>query len=330
MKAFLFRNLSLNKKFYLLVLLGSLSFYLLAFNLYKKPVKLNIKVTLPVDIVQCSREPQDSSRRSFPKYDKQAQKHSNDKRILVITDKLKKSFSKKILILLDSLKLKYRVSDTVKHLLKFYHTGKDAYSVIIFEKLSTYSKLSSIDFNILKKYCKKFNIGIIGFILNEEDINVFKKQGLTGIINKVNNNYHINNQSPLLRITKGGTLPLVPYITSHLQSNCTLFLSNHTTYDPVTFTHSAHCSIPSPHCILSPIVIDKGLIDGIDKVIFGTDFHFWLHTLIFLDALYLQSRGDLHLPLERHILVDIDDVFVGRQSTRFTRPDVMVTTYEYL
>lgn len=42
-----------------------------------------------------------------------------------------------------------------------------------------------------------------------------------------------------------------------------------------------------------------------------------------LDSLSYLSHGQLSLSLNRMILVDVDDIFVGEKSTRLKRDDVM-------
>lgn len=57
---------------------------------------------------------------------------------------------------------------------------------------------------------------------------------------------------------------------------------------------------------------------------FGSGLKFWLHRLLFLDALSYLSHGQLSISLERYILVDVDDIFVGERGTRLRREDVIV------
>jgi hypothetical protein len=71
--------------------------------------------------------------------------------------------------------------------------------------------------------------------------------------------------------------------------------------------------------------------DGIQRVLFGGGLRFWLHKLLFLDSLSYLSHGQLSLSLQRHLLVDVDDIFVGERGTRLKKDDVVVnTTYRVL
>jgi len=69
---------------------------------------------------------------------------------------------------------------------------------------------------------------------------------------------------------------------------------------------------------------DKGEGDGIRRVLFGAGLKFWLHRLLFIDALSYLSRGRLSVSLKRYILIDIDDIFVGEKGTRLRKSDVEV------
>lgn len=111
-----------------------------------------------------------------------------------------------------------------------------------------------------------------------------------------------------------------------------MFQSNHSTYEPVLLakTRSSE-SIPhlgadaGLHAALHATVVqDLGLHDGIQRVLFGNNLNFWLHKLVFVDAVAFLTGKRLSLPLDRYILVDIDDIFVGKEGTRMKVEDVKV------
>lgn len=70
---------------------------------------------------------------------------------------------------------------------------------------------------------------------------------------------------------------------------------------------------------------DKGDFDGISRVLFGGNLDFWLHRLLFLDAMSYLSMGRISVSLDRYILVDIDDIFVAKKGIRMTADDVTVS-----
>ena len=119
-------------------------------------------------------------------------------------------------------------------------------------------------------------------------------------------------------------------VTSELPGDdWSVFVPNHTTYKPLSFAKTLSSgyleksnSIPETRHITA--IQDQGLFDGIDRVIFGNNFKFWLHRPLFLDALSYLSHGKFSIPLERYILIDIDDIFVGKKGIRMQPDDVQV------
>ncbi|KAF2975299.1 hypothetical protein EK904_005365, partial [Melospiza melodia maxima] len=106
----------------------------------------------------------------------------------------------------------------------------------------------------------------------------------------------------------------------------TVFQSNHSTYEPVLLakTKSAesipHMSVDA--ALHTTVMQDLGLHDGIQRVLFGNNLNFWLHKLVFVDSVSFLTGKRLSLPLDRYILVDIDDIFVGKEGTRMKVEDV--------
>ena len=70
-----------------------------------------------------------------------------------------------------------------------------------------------------------------------------------------------------------------------------------------------------------------GKIDGICRVLFGSDLSFWLHKVLLLDSMSLLSSGRIQTPLIRYILVDVDDIFVGKKGIRMIPSDVHVSQF---
>lgn len=112
----------------------------------------------------------------------------------------------------------------------------------------------------------------------------------------------------------------------------TVFQSNHSTYEPVLLAKT-RSSESMPHlgadaglhaALHTTVVQDLGLHDGIQRVLFGNNLNFWLHKLVFVDAVAFLTGKRLSLPLDRYILVDIDDIFVGKEGTRMKVEDVKV------
>lgn len=138
--------------------------------------------------------------------------------------------------------------------------------------------------------------------------------------------YYVNSETSVARITRtdrtyAGKIP---------GSSWTVFVGNHSTYVPVSLAKistglgSLQTDSIIADGIYAPVILDRGELDGVRRLLFGHGFEFWLHRMLFLDALSFISHGQLSQPLDRYILVDIDDVFMGRSGFRVTYADVMV------
>lgn len=69
-------------------------------------------------------------------------------------------------------------------------------------------------------------------------------------------------------------------------------------------------------------MLDKGLYDGIRRVIFGLTNHHWLNRVLLIDSIEHLSMGRIIRPLDRYIQIDIDDIFVGEKGIRMNQSDV--------
>ncbi|NXW43745.1 NDST4 sulfotransferase, partial [Nyctiprogne leucopyga] len=203
--------------------------------------------------------------------------------------------------------------------------GRGKYTIVIYENILKYVSMDSWNRELLEKYCVEYSVSIIGFHKANENSSPSTK--LKGLPLHLYNNVAlkdcvINPQSPLLRITKAprveeGPLP---------GEDWTVFQFNHSTYQPVLLTE-LQTSRPPPAALpkaalYATVIQDLGLHDGIQRVLFGNNLTFWLHKLIFIDAISFLSGKKLTLSLDRYILVDIDDIFVGKEGTRMNSNDV--------
>nr|XP_034969221.1 bifunctional heparan sulfate N-deacetylase/N-sulfotransferase 4 isoform X2 [Zootoca vivipara] len=203
--------------------------------------------------------------------------------------------------------------------------GKGKYILVIYENILKYTTMDSWNRELLEKYCVEYSVSIIGFHkANENSLSSTKLKGFP--LHLYNNaalqNCLVNPQSPLLHITKAPRVEKGPLPGE----DWTIFQYNHSTYQPVLLTEfqaSKPFPVTLPKASLYATVIqDLGLHDGIQRVLFGNNLNFWLHKLIFIDAISFLSGKRLTLSLDRYILVDIDDIFVGKEGTRMNVKDV--------
>ncbi|XP_067847027.1 bifunctional heparan sulfate N-deacetylase/N-sulfotransferase 4-like [Heptranchias perlo] len=206
-------------------------------------------------------------------------------------------------------------------------TNKDRgrYALVIYENILKYVNMDSWNRELLDKYCMEYNVGMIGFHkANENSLLSSQLKGfpLNLHTNLVLKDCCINPRSTMLHITKAKEIERGPLPGE----DWTVFQSNHSTYEPVLLA-KPRSTENVPHQIADEIlqatvVQDLGLHDGIQRVLFGNNLNFWLHKLIFVDAIAFLSGKKLSLSLERYILVDVDDIFVGKEGTRMNVNDV--------
>ncbi|XP_072873927.1 bifunctional heparan sulfate N-deacetylase/N-sulfotransferase 4 isoform X2 [Chlorocebus sabaeus] len=202
--------------------------------------------------------------------------------------------------------------------------GKGKYTLVVYENILKYVSMDSWNRELLEKYCVEYSVSIVGFHkANENSLPSTQLKGFP--LNLFNNlalkDCFVNPQSPLLHITKAPKVEKGPLPGE----DWTIFQYNHSTYQPVLLTElqtEKSLSSLSSKKLFATVIQDLGLHDGIQRVLFGNNLNFWLHKLIFIDAISFLSGKRLTLSLDRYILVDIDDIFVGKEGTRMNVKDV--------
>lgn len=242
-------------------------------------------------------------------------------------DKGKSSRDQFPVTLINSLPLsRYKIEVAGKSLPVLTNLDKGRYGVIVFENYDKYLHMDKWNRELLDKYCREYSVGIIGFLSPSEETLVGAQ--LKGFPLYVHTNLRLrdatlNAASSVLRLTRAGdtawgALP---------GSDWAIFQHNHSTYEPVEWAQRNHFDyyVGVDEQVQTPqttVIKDHGKLDGIQRVLFGSGMRFWLHRLLFLDALSYLSHGLLSLSLERMMLVDIDDIFVGEKGTRIKPDDV--------
>lgn len=131
----------------------------------------------------------------------------------------------------------------------------------------------------------------------------------------------LNSASPVLRVARAGGVCQGPLPGD----DWSVFDTNHSTYEPVAWAGNKTSGAIDGYIPLTTVIQDRGMYDGIPRVLFGSGLKFWLHRLLFLDSLSYLSKGLLSITLERQVLVDIDDIFVGESGIRMWKEDVHVS-----
>ncbi|KAM6429003.1 bifunctional heparan sulfate N-deacetylase/N-sulfotransferase 4 [Rhynochetos jubatus] len=250
-----------------------------------------------------------------------------DPTILLFVESQYSQLGQDIIAILESSRFQYHmvIAPAKGDIPPLTDNGRGKYTIVIYENILKYVSMDSWNRELLEKYCVEYSVSIIGFHKANENSSPSTK--LKGLPLHLYNNVAlkdcvVNSQSPLLRITKAPRVEKGPLPGE----DWTVFQFNHSTYQPVILTE-LQTSKPPPAALpkaalYATVIQDLGLHDGIQRVLFGNNLTFWLHKLIFIDAISFLSGKKLTLSLDRYILVDIDDIFVGKEGTRMNINDV--------
>ncbi|KAJ6661802.1 hypothetical protein lerEdw1_013324 [Lerista edwardsae] len=319
------RQLELHRLILLLIAFSLISMCFLAYYVTNSP---KIKEPPPLPFSDCSNQhrviiqPQASWRLT-----KLVDNSRTDPVVLVFVESIYSQLGQEIVAILESSRFKYRTEIAPGKGDMPTLTDKDhgRYALIIYENILKYVNLDTWNRDLLDKYCVEYGVGIIGFFkANENSLLSAQLKGFPLFLhsNLGLRDYHINPSAPLLYVTQANEVEQGPLPGD----DWTVFQSNHTTYEPVLMA-STKSSESIPHLTMhralhATVVQDLGLHDGIQRVLFGNNLNFWLHKLIFVDAIAYLTGKRLCLTLDRYILVDIDDIFVGKEGTRMKVSDV--------
>ncbi|XP_037256457.1 bifunctional heparan sulfate N-deacetylase/N-sulfotransferase 2 [Falco biarmicus] len=319
------RQLELHRLILLLIAFSLISMCILAYYVTNSP---KIKEPPPLPFSDCSNQhrvlipPQASWRLT-----KSVDTSRTDPVVLVFVESIYSQLGQEIVAILESSRFKYRteIAPGKGDMPTLTDKDRGRYALIIYENILKYVNLDAWNRELLDKYCVEYGVGIIGFFkANENSLLSAQLKGFPLFLhsNLGLRDYHINPSAPLLYVTRANEVEQGPLPGD----DWTVFQSNHSTYEPVLLA-STKSSESIPHlathkALHATVVQDLGLHDGIQRVLFGNNLNFWLHKLIFVDAIAYLTGKRLCLTLDRYILVDIDDIFVGKEGTRMKVSDV--------
>ncbi len=252
--------------------------------------------------------------------------------VLLFVESIYSQLGQEIVAILESSRFHYRteIAPGKGDMPPLAWRGRGRYTLIVYENLLKYVNLDSWNRQLLDKYCQDYGVGIIGFYrANENSPSSAQLRGFPLFLrsNLPLWDYKVNPAAPLLYITKPNELEPGPLPAD----NWTTFLSNHSTYEPVLLAspkpaepNQLPTHLHQQRALLATVMQDLGLHDGIQRVFFGGSLSFWLHKLLFVDAVGFLTGRRLSLSLDRFLLVDVDDIFVGKEGTRMKVADVEV------
>lgn len=321
---FVVRRPTITKGFLVLLILSVaslifLSYYVTSFN---SPLHVPPHPTL-----QCRIRDADYTN-SVNNHISPAQQLRIDNKVLILAETLYTAFGQDLVVILEANRISYKMALAGKSLPSLTHADKGKFGVVIFERLESYLNMDNWNRQLLDKYCRDYNVGIIAFAHPDEALyNAQVRDFPLFVHTKLSlRNYEVNPSSPVLRVTRAsevahGILP---------SDEWTVFVGNHSTYEPLAWAKMSTNSDTEIHVTgdmmeeirYIPVMHDRGIFDGIQRMLFGNGLNFWLHKLLFLDTLSYLSHGKLSISLDRYILIDVDDIFVSRPGTRMKRDDV--------
>ena len=253
-----------------------------------------------------------------------------DNKVLVLVENQFSKRGQEIIAILESNRMKYKMELAGKSLPYLTHQDKGKYGVVVFESFEAYLLMDKWNRQLIDKYCRDYSVGIVAFTQGTKQSYVnaqVKDFPLYVHTNLALKDYRINPESDVLRIVRAADT-----LTGDLPgADWTVFISNHTTYVPLTYASMKTSASVTPMSASDGSTIqyvtaiqDQGLFDGIQRVIFGNSFHLWIHRPLFMDSLSFLSHGKFSVSLDRYMLIDIDDIFVAQEGTRMIPADVQV------
>ncbi|XP_050422570.1 bifunctional heparan sulfate N-deacetylase/N-sulfotransferase [Adelges cooleyi] len=242
-----------------------------------------------------------------------------DSKLLLLVETAYSRLGRELAETLVHNRLRYKMEVAGKSLPALTNFDKGRYSVIVFENYHRYLTMDKWNRELLDKYCREYKVGILGFFPPAErravgvQVRGFPLYMHTRLSLR---DAMLNSASPVLRVARAGGV----YQGRLPGDDWSVFTANHTTYEPVAW--GSNNSAAGEYIPLTTVVQDHGAYDGIPRVLFGSGLRFWLHRLLLLDSLSYLSKGLLSISLERQVLVDIDDIFVGETGIRMWKEDV--------
>lgn len=265
--------------------------------------------------------------------------HPRFRRAALIIHKYTKSATPKLVNYitkyLESFRIHYVITRTDDRLLvdlKYEMTkitSNTKYSLIIFYEFQTFVSLSRLARDVINSYCAKFEAGQVFFAGNNYGrISEFGLE-IKRLEKDKPHTLRVNPHSEILWITKPGVKVARPSRTRLTYIQVLPFDDRYETVAFLVPADSAEEIRTSVHAEKRKVamMLDKGTKTGIKRIFTTLNSAFFLHDLLFLDALKHLSILPPKYTLKRYIQVDIDDIFIGKTGLRLKKADVKVSFY---
>ena len=228
-----------------------------------------------------------------------------------------------------------------------------SYALVAFASIQTLLHMESDIFEDILTYCRHVNATIVisaSEVASPDHRMTFTKRWSTAVKDKSSSKkalFWINFASldkvdPLkesfgyiLNVTSNKFLVATKpgstvYTSLSTLQQGTLMFSNHPTFLPLATIRLLRNQTSLNNSVMSyefsTVLCDKGLIDGVQKLIVGGEMDTFPTSLLVYDWLLSCSPTNLFPfdPLKRFITIDVDDTFIGREGTRLSERHVKV------
>ena len=256
------------------------------------------------------------------------------KRAALIIHKYTKSATPKMVSYitryLESFRIHYVITRTDDRLLVDlkYEMTKDAnrakYSLIIFYEFQTFLSLSRLSRDLINNYCAKFKAGQMFFAGNNYGrISEFNLE-IKRLEKDKSHSLRVNPDSNILWVTKPGVETAKPSRARMTYIRVFPFDQRYETVAylvPTGSTADTRSDVRDEDTKVA-MLLDNGDRTGIRRIFTTLNSAFFLHGLLFLDALKHLSVLPSKYTLQRYVQVDIDDIFIGKSGLRLKKADV--------
>ncbi|KHN88969.1 Bifunctional heparan sulfate N-deacetylase/N-sulfotransferase 1 [Toxocara canis] len=238
----------------------------------------------------------------------------SDAKVLVFVETFYSKLGKQILNIIDAIKVPRKVETLSKNLPLLTTAKRGRFSIIIIENYYKYLNLPAWNRQLLDKYCRDYGVGIISFLASRSADYIrakVKDSPLTFRQKQRAANLRFSAHSVVNFLAKPGAVLEAPQPD---------------TDDWILFDISKGFeSVISAEDVdgeeRAAVVHDRGLADGVERILFGHNFTHWINKIAFVDALRHLGEGSVRIDLNRFIQIDVDDIFVGMSGSRMTRSD---------
>ncbi|VDM98539.1 unnamed protein product [Thelazia callipaeda] len=238
-----------------------------------------------------------------------------DAKVLVFVETLYSKLGRQIINILDALKISHKVETLTRNLPLLTTAKRGRFSVIIIENYYKYLNLPAWNRQLLDKYCRVYGVGIVSFIGNRPSNYISAKvkgSRLTIHTQQRAANLRFSQRSRVNHIAKPGAVLQAPQPD---KDDWVLF-DIAEGYEAIILADDIFGQERAT------VILDEGLEDGIERILFGHNFTHWTNKIAFIDSLGYLRDSLVNKDLKRYIQIDIDDIFVGTSGTRMTKTDV--------